>query len=130
MRTFIVILILVIATSGCSGPTFWLPGGTLSGPESAYDSAKIPADAQVIQLETNPQDPYSVNIGFRRINGEIYIDPAPERKWYQYIQADPNVRLRFEGSDDVLRALTVVESDPQVIQQFEADRIVLRFTSR
>jgi len=107
-----------------------LPGGSLSGTEAPLDSASMPAEEAVLQLETNPSDPYSVNVGFRLIDGQIYIDPASERQWYGYIQSDPNIRIRFDGEEVVHPVLAQVVTDAKVISQFESDRIVMRLVPR
>jgi hypothetical protein len=129
MRPVFVLIITMLAAA-CSGPLLWLPGGHLSGPEAPLNLNEIPAEPGVIQLETNPSNPYSVNVGVRTINGQLYIDPATERKWYQHIQANPKVRLRFDGAETVLTATAVPESDPAVLNQFETGRIVLRLAPR
>ena len=129
MRSMLATSMLVLL-SACSGPFLGLPGGQLQGAESPLDLTSLPADATIIELETNPDDPYSVLIGFRVIDGQIYIDPAAERRWYQNIVANPNVRLRFDGGQTIHPAIALEESNPQITQQFEADRIVLRLTPR
>ena len=121
---------LVLSVTACSGPFLLLPGGSLTGTEVALDSASMPSEESVLQLETNPVDPYSVNVGFRLIEGQVYIDPALDRQWYQYIQADPNVRIRFDGEEVVHRATAQVVTDAKVIAQFESDRIVMRLVPR
>lgn len=128
MRHALWMICLLVA--GCSGPFIWLPGGQLSGAEAPLDVSAVADDVALLQLETNPSDPYSVNLGFQRIDGQIYIDPAPERQWYQHIQANPQVRIRFDGSDVVHPALAQPVSDPAVLSQFEPDRVVLRLVPR
>tara|TARA_R110001592_G_scaffold1277_3_gene7512 strand:+ start:4294 stop:4545 length:252 start_codon:yes stop_codon:yes gene_type:complete len=83
-----------------------------------------------MQIETLPSDPYSVNIGFVLLDGEIYIDPAQDRQWYQNILVDPAVRIRFSGSDLVHPMMTVREMDPDIIAQFDPQRIILRVEPR
>jgi len=79
-----------------------------------------------MQLETNPAEPYSVNVGYAVIDGNMYIDPAESRRWYQNIKQNPTIRLRFDGKRVVHPATAVAETDPAVLGQFEADRRVLR----
>jgi hypothetical protein len=126
----IVFLSQLVLLAACSGPTLWLPGGKLRGPESPLDPAAVPQGAGVIQLETNPDDPYSVNIGYQLIEGRIYIDPAPERRWFEYIQADPDVRIRFDGSEVVHPAVAERVTDADVLARFDPQRIVLRLKPR
>ena len=122
--------ILIVFVTGCSGPFFLLPGGALTGAEVPLNAANMPTEEAVLQLETNPSDPYSVNVGFRLIDGQIYIDPAIERQWYQYLLADSNVRIRFSDAEVVHRAIAEVVTDARVIANFESDRIVVRLVSR
>jgi len=129
MRSFSALL-LILVLGGCSGPLLFLPGGQLRGAEARLELTAIPADAEVLQLETNPDDPYSVNVGFRRINGNVYIDPTPERRWYQHMASDPRVRIRFEGEDVVHPAAAEVVKDAAMLRQFEDDRIVIRLVPR
>ncbi|XOV84618.1 MAG: hypothetical protein ACFHXK_05760 [bacterium] len=123
-------LAVLIVLGGCSGPLLWLPGGALSGPEAPLSAAPVPAEGGVLVLETRPENPYSVNIGYTVIDGQIYVDPAAERQWYQYMAANPEVRIRLEGSQSVYPALAVAVEDPQLLARFEPDRMVLRFEAR
>jgi len=116
--------------AGCSGPFWQFPGGALSGEESAFDLNRLSPDGGVIQLETNPQAPYSVNVGYVVINGNMYVDPTPSRTWCQNMKDNPLIRLRFESSDAVHPAIAIEETDPQVLAQFENDRYVLRLEPR
>ena len=68
-----------------------------------------------MQLETNPGAPYSVNVGYRVINGKVYVDPAEERRWYCYMKQDPRVRLRFDGETEIYEALAVVDSSHHLL---------------
>jgi len=119
-------LIVLLGLGACSKPLLWLPGGALSGPEAQLSAAKLPAEGGVLVLETRPADPYSVNIGYTVIDGQIHIDPAEERRWYQNIKVNSNVRIQLEGAEAVYPAKAVVVEDAQVLAQFEPDRIVLR----
>lgn len=122
-------LVLVVFVAGCSGPFMGLPGGKLAGPEALFDVSAIPVESELLELETNPSEPYSVIIGFRRIDGQIFIDPTSERRWYQYIAVNPNVRIRFDGSELIHPAVAEVVEDATILAEFEADRIVLRFVT-
>jgi hypothetical protein len=124
------VLFAALIFSGCGGPFLLLPGGRLAGAEAPLDLSLVPSGAAVLQLETNANGPYSVNLGFRQIAGQIYIDPDPERRWYQHIQADPNVRIRFGGEDAVHPVLAEVVTDSELLTQFTPDRIVIRLVPR
>jgi len=61
--TFLVALLLATAIAGCGRPLFLLPGGALEGPTAAAATDWSFTDAiETVQLESNPADPYSVNI--------------------------------------------------------------------
>jgi hypothetical protein len=79
----------------CNGPMAMLPGGELSGPVESTHSWAFASEFESLELETRPEDPYSVRIGFVLRDGALYIDPAEERRWYQYLKDDANVRVRF-----------------------------------
>ncbi len=128
MRNLLALPALLLA-GACSGPLLYLPGGALEGPERPWTDAVVPPGGSVIQLETNPADPYSVNINAVGIDGRLYIDPAPDRRWYQHMVSDADVRVRFGGSETIYTA-RVVEAEEAVRTQFEADRIVLRLVPR
>lgn len=101
---FLIVFITLIAS--CGGPIGPLSGGALSG-----ESAPAPSDwgfardVETAQLETRPQDPYSVNIWIGVLDGALYVptslilgDERPtERAWVQHVEADPEVRIRIDG---------------------------------
>lgn len=125
-----VVVLALLAVGGCSGPVWQFPGGKLEGEERALDLSAVPSDCGVIQLETNPDDPYSVNIGCRLIAGTIYVDPADSRTWYQNMKANPLVRIRFDGSEVIYLAKAETETNKEILDQYEADRHVLRLVPR
>ena len=109
----------------CGGPFVVFPGGALSGDaaESPPDWSFLP-DAGVLAIETRPADPYSVNVNYVQRQGRLYVDPSPERRWGQNLQADPDVRIRIDGSVYEVRAVLV--TDPAERQGFPPDRLVMR----
>ena len=129
-RTGFAGVLIALSMFGCSGPLWQFPGGALSGPEQQLNSAQIPAEGGVMQLETNPDEPYSVNVGYVVIGGSAYIDPADSRRWYQNITSNALIRVRFNDSDVVYTAVAVAEVDPEVLSRFEADRHVLQIAPR
>lgn len=118
----------LFSLSACSEPFLYFAGGRLSGEEATQ--LELPSSNGVLQIETLPSDPYSVNIGFVLLDGKLYIDPALDRQWYQNILLDPAVRIRFGGSDLIHPMLAVRETDPETIAQFDPERIVLRLEAR
>jgi len=103
----------VIALVSCGGPTLLLPGGSLEG-----EVKPVPADwafveeVSTVQLESNPADPYSVNIWIVGIDGDLYVHAGANRaQWVENMEVDPNVRVRIEESIYELSA-TRVEDQP------------------
>ncbi len=101
---------LLVLVSGC-GPCLLLPGGRLDGPVAAAPASfAFASDAGTIQLETRPEDPYSVNIACATVGDALYVSAGDSRtRWAQNIEANPLVRARIEGSVYDLRARRVVD---------------------
>ncbi len=99
-------LSLVLATTGCPlGP---FSGGRLGGEvhNAPVSDWSFVAEHETCQLETNPEDPYSVNTWCTGHGEHLYIPtsmilgpPVPtERQWVKNVQADPRVRVRIGGT--------------------------------
>ena len=76
MRSLMPRAVLLVALSlGCNGPLPFMSGGALSG-EVATTPAEWSAfpEFAVVQLETRPEDPYSVNIALTLVDGVLYIN--------------------------------------------------------
>ncbi|MCR9260386.1 MAG: hypothetical protein NXH95_11730 [Pseudomonadaceae bacterium] len=105
---FMTLLALLYLTSGCNGPLGPIPGSKLSGTVSdkAIQDWSFAADIDVIQLETRPKDPHSVNTWVGVHEGKLYIptslirgDAEPNnRDWVKHVMMDPKVRLRINGT--------------------------------
>ena len=100
----IVPLVLCLAALGC-GPLVMFPGGTLSGdvlatpPDWSFTEA-----VDTVQLETNPDAPYSVNVWGVAARDAFYVAGDKDNQWAQNIRANPNVRLRVDGKIYELQA--------------------------
>ena len=114
VRVFVLLsLVATITTVGCNGPFLVMPGGQLDG-----DLQPAPADWTFageygfIELETNPDEPYSVNIVFTVMEGRLYINAGDtETQWVQNMNANPIVRLRIDGALYELEAERVLDAD-------------------
>ena len=106
-------LLLVLAASGCNGPLGLLPGGKLEGDtEPAPSDWAFAGDYGTLQLETRPEDPYSVNIAFTAMDGRLYINAGnTETRWVKNIESNPLVRLRMDGALYDLLAERVTDAE-------------------
>ena len=110
--------------ASCQSPTLLLPGKQLAGPTETVDSFAFAQQFSVLQLEVNPDQPYSVNLRVTVIDGNLYIDASKQRRWYQYLRENSQVRIKL-GSVIYL-AKAVVEHREEVTRQFLSKRIVFR----
>jgi hypothetical protein len=96
----VVAALLMIGLFGCNGPTLLMPGGKLDGTATPTPSDwAFVEDYGTVQLETRPEDPYSVNVAYTRIDGRLYINAGDtETQWVKNIADDPRVRLRLDGA--------------------------------
>lgn len=121
--------VLALVLSACGGPFLVFPGGALSGEvveEPVRDWSFV--DDRFVDLETRPEDPYSVELNYVVRDGALYVDPAEGRRWLDHIRADPRVRVRFDGKVYPLRAVLV--GRPGELEGFPADRFVYRLDPR
>lgn len=95
-----------------------LPGGKLLGEARATPPNWAFAGAYgTVQLETRPEEPYSVNIAYTILDGRLFINAGgTETQWVKNMAADPDVKLRLDGSLYDLRAERV--TDPAEIGRF------------
>lgn len=113
----------------CGGPFLAIPGGALTGEvhEAPVTDWSF-ADDHFVDLEVRPADPYSVELNYVVRDGKLYIDPAEGRTWFDYLQADPEVRVRFGST--VYPVTAVLVGKPGELEGFDADRYVYRLDSR
>lgn len=78
----------------------------------------------MLQLETRPTDPYSVNLRVTVIDDQLYIDAAEQRKWHAYLKEDPKVRVKLGAR--IYPAIAIVVNDEKVLRHFLAGRTVYR----
>ena len=93
-------VVALLFALGC-GPLVMVPGGTLSGTvKPAPSDWSFTDSVETVQLETRPEDPYSVNVWGVAAGGAFYIASGrgESAAWAKHIAADPRVRLRV-GED-------------------------------
>ena len=112
------LLLPMLAALACGGPLPFLSGGSLEGEVKSVPSDWTAAgDYGTAQLETRPEDPYSVNLAYTLLDGALYLNAGnTETQWVQNMTADPQVRLRLKGAIYELHADRV--TDPAEIDRF------------
>ncbi len=113
--------LLLMMLAGCQ--LVPLPMGELRGEERRVESFDFASEYRILQLETRPADPYSVNLRVTVIDGELFID-AGDRRWHEHLQEDPRVRVRLGRF--VYPAIAIEVSDPNVKKRFSSSRTVYR----
>lgn len=113
-----VVLLIALVALACNGPFGLLPGGGLEGEgRPAPDDWTFAGAYGTGQLETNPAEPYSVNLVYTIVDGRPYINAGDtETQWVKNMTADPRIRLRIEDTIYELRAERV--SDEAEIARF------------
>ena len=115
----------VVLVTACGGPAGIIPGGELSGEEgTATTWTEVVTESGTLDLETRPDDPYSVRINYVFRDGSVYIDPDPGRSWYDHLVEDPTVRVRIDGR--IYRARAVRVTDTAELAGFDPERVVYR----
>jgi hypothetical protein len=109
---------LLALAAACSGPLPFMSGGKLSGEDRlAPGEWVLDEDFGVVQLETRPEYPYSVNIAYTQLEGRLYIYAGDtETQWVKNMEVNPLVRLRLADVVYTLRAERV--SDAVEISRF------------
>ena len=121
-------LALLVIVVGCGGPVLVFPGGALSGDvvSEPIDDWSFVSDS-FVDVEFRPDDPYSVELNYIVRDGKLYLDPAEGRIWFEYLKADPRLRVRF--GDKVYPVVAVLVGQPGELEGFDTDRFVYRLDS-
>ena len=77
-----------------------IAGGQLSGDVVPWpDDWGFTADVDTVEVETRPEDPYSVTVWCLGVEDRLYVptlDPD-DRRWVRNLRAHPEARVRVEG---------------------------------
>ena len=113
----------------CGGPILVIPGGALAGTvvSQPVGDWSFVTD-RFVDLETRPEDPYSVELNYVVREGKLYIDPAEGRTWLEHIRSNPLVRVRF--GDKLYPLEAVLVGKPGELDGFDADRFIYRLDPR
>jgi hypothetical protein len=110
-------IVMALVLSGmlvaCGSPFVLLPGGALEGEKAPVpESWAFTDEVDTIQLETNPLEPYSVNIWAIALDGNLYVHAGASRsRWIENMEADPRVRLKVSETIYELAASRVEGQD-------------------
>jgi hypothetical protein len=107
----ILFLISLVLLAACE-PVLIFSGGKLDGTTAAVPDDWSFTDAvNTVQLETNPDDPYSVNIWVIAIGETLYVHAGANRAaWVEDIEADADVTIRVDQTLYPLRASRVEDA--------------------
>jgi hypothetical protein len=95
-KVFLILSLVFLASCEPMGP---LPGGQLSGsvvPVPANWAAS--GEVEIMQIETRPESPYSINIWAVDFGTSIYIasGSGAQTEWVDHLQENPAIRLRID----------------------------------
>jgi len=110
LRSSVILLLTLFIGSACSYIPF--SGGGLTGNVSTppNDWTQL-ARADIVQLETQADDPYSVNLWVIGNVSNLYVFAGDNRStWVEHIEVDPNVRLQIADAVYLLTAQRVVDA--------------------
>ena len=101
------VLALAVLLGGCG----YIPSGAREGtPAALPDDWSAVAASDVIRFETQPADPYSVELWVIGVDNVLYVHAGDNRtKWVEHMEVDANVRLLHDGSIYELRAERVTD---------------------
>ena len=100
---------LSLTLAACDGPFGITSGGALSGTlEDPPAIWQLEEDSGLAQLETRPEDPYSVNLAYVQLDGHLYIYAGDTRtNWVKHIEQSPLVRILIGEALYPVRAMRV-----------------------
>ena len=116
MRSIIPVLSLsacLLILTACDGPFIFAAGGELSGTVTeAPNKWQLDEDSAVAQLETRPEDPYSINFTYVQLEGQFYVYAGDTRtNWVKHIEQNPLVRVRIQDNIYPVRAIRVMSEE-------------------
>jgi hypothetical protein len=114
-------VLLATMLAGCgSGPFLVFPGGAISGERKPDpDSWAFAGDAGTMELETQTDALYSVNIAYTIMDDRLYVNAGDTKtEWVTRMESNPQVRILMGDDIYELRALRV--TDPDTIERFGA----------
>ena len=100
-----------------------MAGGELSGAVSDVPAVwQLDEESGLAQLETRPEDPYSINLTYVQMDGRFYIYAGDTKtNWVKHIEQNPLVRIRVDDTIYPARAVRVTSVNE--IAEFAAMRV-------
>ena len=113
MSRLISALVFISLAQGCSPEMLPFSSGQLEGTVVPAPSDWRPvASQEVVQLESQPADPYSVNLWVLGEESHLYVFAGGTKaNWIEHIEVDPNVRMKVGDSIYELKADRVLDAD-------------------
>jgi len=109
------LVLTALAALACGGPLGWMPGGKLDGQpvDAPVGDWSFASRVEKLQLETDPADPYSVNIWFVTEDGRLWVfaGGGESSTWAKNLSADPRAIVRIEGKLYPRKAVRVTDSE-------------------
>lgn len=101
----------------CERPFIFTSGGELNGTiADVPDIWRFDEISNLAQLETRPEDPYSINLVYVQMDGRLYIYAGDTRtNWVEHIETNPLVRLQV-GEDIYPLQAVRVDSDDEFLK--------------
>ena len=114
-----------LALMGCAEPFIVVSGDELSGVVTDVPSDwSAVRDVQVIQIETRPDEPYSVNIWMAAIGPDLYIATGEDdTNWTEHLAQNRDIRARIKRDIYELEAYAVTQSA-------ERERVVAEYVRK
>ena len=121
---WVLALSMVVPITGCQSPFLLFPGGPLEGEFGTTSSFAFAEKHQLLQLETGGERPYSVYLRVTVIEGELYLDAAPTRRWGRNLRENSRVKIKL--GDMLYRARVERVLEAGITSRFLPRRMVYR----
>ncbi|MFT4676468.1 MAG: hypothetical protein ACJAX5_001237 [Patiriisocius sp.] len=114
-------IILVVLLSACSRENIPFSSGALTGQPTEHPASWVEvASAEIIQLETKGDEPYSVNLWVIGKQDWMYIYAGDNYStWAEHLESNPMARLEVEGKLYGVQATRV--TDQAEFEKFAED---------
>ena len=119
-----ILLFVLLLITGCQSPMLVFPGKELTGDTGLTESFSVARQYKLLRLEVNPDAPYSVILRTTIIDGELYVDAAPGRKWGKYIAQNNQVKVKLGNT--IYPGTCIKVQDQEILNNFLKGRSVYR----